>query len=611
MAPPTQSIPAIESYAIIGDQHTVALVGIDGSIDWLCLPRYDSPSCFSALLGDEDRSRWQIGPAPDAGEHTTERSYVEGTNVLQTTWTTSSGTVRVTDLMPVRDRRADVIRRVEGLEGTVDLCHELVIRFDYGRIRPWVRRAVTDGAEVIVAVAGPDKLVLAGPRLPHAVDGRHQDTFTVTAGDTLDFTLTWIPSHRDLPEHVDVEAALARTVELQQEWSGGAPDEGPFTDAVRRSMLTLLALTHEDTGGIIAAPTTSLPEDFGGVRNWDYRYTWLRDASLTVEAMIGGPGDARPETAGPWRDWLLRAIAGDPEDLQIMYTVDGGRHIPELELDHLAGFADSRPVRIGNAAVDQRQGDVVGEVLAALGAARDLGLAETRDSWSLQRTLVNGLVDTWHLPDHGIWEIRGPQRNFTHSRVMMWVAFDRMVRGVEDHGLSGPVELWRDVRDTIRADVETRCFDPARGTFTQHDDTDEVDASLLLLPVVGFLPGDDPRILGTIAAVENDLLRDGLLLRYRTETGVDGLPGDEHPFLACSFWLVSAYALAGRHDDATALMTRLVGLTNDVGLLSEEYDAGNARMVGNFPQAFTHLTLVQAARTLRQEIERTGAIAAE
>jgi GH15 family glucan-1,4-alpha-glucosidase len=597
-------VPPIESYAVIGDQHTVALVGLDGSIDWLCLPRYDSPSCFSALLDDEDHSRWLIGPE---GQHTATRRYLDGTNVLETTYTTENGEVRVTDLMPLGDRRADVVRRVEGVRGTVTMCHELVIRFDYGQIRPWVHRVGTEHGEAIVAVAGPDKLVLFGPVLPRSTDGRHTDAFPVAEGDRLDFTLTWVPSHRDVPAPNDVDTTLAATVEKQRAWLAEAPGSGQFGAAVDRSLLTLLALTHEDTGGIVAAPTTSLPEDFGGVRNWDYRYSWLRDASLTVEAMIGAgahgdeaPAGALPERARPWRDWLLRAIAGDPEDLQIMYTVDGGRHIAEVELDHLGGYAGSKPVRVGNGAVDQRQGDVVGEVLAALGSARDLGLAETRDSWSLQRSLVNGLVDTWHLPDHGIWEIRGPLQNFTHSRVMMWTAFDRMIGGVERHGLAGPVELWREIRDEIRDEIETNHFDASRGTFTQHDETSEVDASLLLLPAVGFLAGTDPRMLGTIAAIETDLLRDGLVMRYRTDSGVDGLPGDEHPFLACSFWLVSAYALAGRQDEALDLMRRVTGLGNDVGLLSEEYDPSSSRMVGNFPQAFTHLTLIQAARTLER-----------
>lgn len=580
----------IESYAAIGDQHTVALVSSDGSVDWLCLPRFDSPSCFSSLLGDEDGSRWRIGALR---EHTVTRRYLPSSNVLETTITTATGQARVTDLMPIGDRRADLIRRVVGVRGTVALEHLLVIRFDYGRIRPWVHREKRpDGLEVLVAVAGPDKLVLTGPRLPRADDGRHREELEVSAGEVLDFTLTWVPSHRDLPDPVDVEERIRHTLAVDQDWLRPRSD-GVYADAVNRSLLTLRSLTHEDTGGIVAAATTSLPEDFGGSRNWDYRYSWLRDAALTVEAMVGTD---HPETAAPWREWLLRAIAGDPEDVQIMYAVDGSRHLPEVELEHLAGYAGSRPVRIGNAAVGQRQGDVLGEVLGALSAARDAGLRENRVSWSLQCALLTSVGRTWNLPDHGIWEIRGPQQHFTHSRVMMWVAFDRMVRGVEVHGLDGPVAEWRALRDRIAAEVLERGYDPVRNTFTQHYDTAEVDASLLLLGQVGFLPGDDPRMLGTLAAVEEDLLRDGLLMRYRTGSGVDGLPGEEHPFLACSFWLVSAYARAGRQREAEELMDRLLGLGNDVGLYSEEYDPHTGRMAGNFPQAFTHLTLIRAAR---------------
>jgi GH15 family glucan-1,4-alpha-glucosidase len=592
MASPPDHIP-IEDYAAIGDGHTVALVSRRGSIDWLCLPRFDSPSCFARLLGDPDSSRWLLTAADE--EAAVERRYVEDTNVLETTYTTSTGRLRITDLMPTGDRRADIVRRVEGLTGSVRVRHELVIRFDYGRIRPWVHRDSAGGADAIVAVAGPDKVVLTGPRLPHADDGRHEDEFDVGADDCLDFVLTWVPSHRPMPEPMEVDSRLQRTLEAQRTWAVDCEYEGPFQKHVIRSLLTLHGLTHEDTGGIVAAPTTSLPEDFGGERNWDYRFSWLRDAALTVEAIVG---TSQADRAAPWRDWLLRAVAGDPEDLQVMYTVDGGRHLPEVELDHLAGYAGSRPVRIGNAAVDQRQTDVFGEVLAALAAARDAGLSETRDSWSLQRSLIARLEDTWQLPDRGLWEIRGPDRHFTHSRVMVWVAFDRMVQAVERHGLEGPVDRWRDLRDRVCDEVLTKAVDDGRGCFTQHYDTSEVDASLLLLPAVGFIRADDPRMAATIDAIESDLMRDGLLLRYRTGSGVDGLEGDEHPFLACSFWLVSAYALGGRLDDATALMQRLVGLANDVGLLSEEYDVDGGRMAGNFPQAYSHLTLVQAARVL-------------
>jgi GH15 family glucan-1,4-alpha-glucosidase len=589
----------IEDYAVIGDGRTAALVERRGSIDWLCLPRFDSASCFSRLLGDPDDSHWLIAPVDE--EAVVERRYLPDSNVLETTWTTDDGRLRVTDFMPMGDRRSDLVRRVEGLEGRVTVRHELVIRFDYGRIRPWVHREQLHGAEVIMAVAGPDKLVLNGPRLPRASDGRHVGEFEVDAGECLDFTLTWVESHRPPPPPVEVAPHLDRTLERQRVWAEQCRYAGPFRDALVRSLLTLHGLTHDETGGIVAAVTTSLPEDFGGERNWDYRYSWLRDAALTVQAMVG---TKHPRWAVPWRDWLLRAVAGDPEDLQVVYAVDGGRHLPEVELDHLAGYAGSRPVRIGNGAVDQRQIDVVGEVMCALAAARDAGLEETTDSWSLQRSLADGLGKAWQLPDRGIWEIRGPERHFTYSRVMVWAAFDRMVRAVEDHGLEGPVDQWRSLRDQVREEVLERGVDRDRGCFTQHYDTTEVDASLLLLPAVGFVPADDPRMLATIAAIEEDLLRDGLVLRYRTGSGVDGLSGDEHPFLACSFWLVSAYALAGRVDDATALMERLVGLANDVALLSEEYDVGGRRMAGNFPQAFSHLALVQAARTLDSATRR-------
>ena len=587
-----QSRP-IEDYVAIGDGHTIALVSRNGSIDWLCLPRFDSASCFTRLLGDPDGSHWQLTVLHD--DVTVARQYVEGSNVLETTYSTPDGEVRVTDFMPAGGRRADVMRRVEVIHGTARIGHRLVIRFDYGRVRPWVHRDHVHGSDVIMAIAGPDKIVLAGPRLPRGADGRHEDTFDAAEGERFDFTLTWIPSHRDVPEPLIFDDRLWHTVGAQRTWAEECQYDGPYSDHVLRSLLTLHGLTDEDTGGIVAAPTTSLPEDFGGERNWDYRYAWLRDAALTVEAIIG---TKQAHLAAPWRDWLLRAIAGDPEDMQVVYTVDGGRHLPETELDHLSGYAGSRPVRLGNGAVDQRQTDVVGEVICALAAARDAGLPETRDSWSLQRTLVNELATSWRRSDRGIWEIRGPERHFTHSRVMAWAAFDRMVQGVEKHGLEGPVDRWRELRDEVRDDVLAHGVDADRGCFTQHDGTSEVDAALLLLPAVGFVAGDDPLMLGTIEAIEHDLMRDGLVLRYRTTSGVDGLGGDEHPFLACSFWLVSAYARAGRADDATALMDRLVGLTNDVGLLSEEYDVPNRRMAGNFPQAFSHLALVEAARTL-------------
>jgi GH15 family glucan-1,4-alpha-glucosidase len=465
------------------------------------------------------------------------------------------------------------------------------------------RRKDEEKREVISAIAGPDMLVLRGPRLPKAADGKHVDTFVVNEGDEMDFSTTWFKSHHRIPEMLDAAKRINETVELSDKWAASCSYSGPYADAVVRSLLVLRILTHGGTGGIAAAPTTSLPEDFGGTRNWDYRYCWLRDASLTLEALLaaGYSGEVRP-----WRDWLLRAIAGDPADVQIMYAVDGARELPERELGHLPGYAESRPVRIGNGAVEQRQTDVFGEVLTALELARQHKIGETRHSWSLQRALLSELAGRWDEPDNGLWEIRGPQRHFTHSRLMVWVAFDRMIKGVEDHGLAGPVDEWREIRDKVREQILTDGYDAPRGTFVQHFETTDVDAALLLIPLVGFLPGDDPRVLGTIKAVEEDLIRDGLVMRYLTHTGVDGIAGDEHPFLACSFWLVAALAYAGRRDDADALMGRLLALANDLGLLSEEYDPVHDRMAGNYPQAFSHLALVGAAIALAEGERHTS-----
>ncbi len=586
----------IEDYALIGDRHTAALVGRNGSIDWLCLPRFDSPACFAGLLGTDDHGHWQLCPV---GEWSSTRRYVGNSSSLETTFTTPDGVVTLLDLMPTGDGRADVVRRLTGVEGTVRFGHEWVVRMDYGHIRPWVTRSHSgEGDHAITAVAGPDMLVLRGPRLPTATDHRHTDEFDVAAGDSLTFSTTWVSSADPIPAKEEMGPRIRATIRAEQDWLDECRLEGlPHRDAVVRSLLTLRLLTHEHTGGIVAAPTTSLPETFGGSRNWDYRYCWLRDAALTLESLIAA---GATDEAQAWRAWLLRAVAGDPADLQIMYAVDGARRLPELELDHLPGYADSRPVRIGNGAVSQRQNDVLGEVMIALADSRDAGVPSDQSAWALQKELVEALAEHWREPDHGLWEIRGPVQHFTHSRVMVWAAFDRAIRAVEDHGLDGPVEKWRALRDEVHAEVCERGFDAERGTFTQHYATREVDASLLVLPMVGFLDGDDPRFLGTIAAVEEDLMRDGLVLRYRTESGVDGLDGDEHPFLACSFWLVSAYAEAGRLDDAEALLDRLVGLCNDVGLLAEEYDVDGARMAGNFPQAFSHLALVQAAFRLHQ-----------
>ncbi len=582
----------IEDYALIGDRHTAALVGRDGSIDWLCLPRFDSPACFAALLGDERHGRWLLAPVDDA-EVT--RTYLGRSSLLETTFTTDSGTVTLLDVMPTGDDRADVVRRVTGVSGSVRMRHEWVVRCDYGVVRPWVHRAHLAGEEVIVAVAGPDQLMLRGSRLPRAVDGRHEDEFTVEEGEVLTFSTTWVESWRDLPQPIGWDDRIEATRADQEAWASTCSPDLPHADLVARSLVTLRMMTLVETGGIVAAPTTSLPEDFGGERNWDYRYCWLRDAALTLESLLDA---GFTEEAREWRGWLLRAVAGDPQDLQIMYAVDGSRHLPEHELDHLPGYAGSRPVRIGNGAVSQRQSDVLGEVMIALDQARDAGITEDRHTWSLQRTLVDDLAGHWDEPDHGLWEVRGPRRHFTHSRVMVWVAFDRAVRAVEQHGLDGPVERWRALRDEVHAEVLEKGFDTGRGTFTQHYDTTEVDASLLMIPLVGFLPPDDERVLGTIAAVESDLVRDGLLMRYRTTSGVDGVSGDEHPFVACSFWLVSALAAVGRVDEAHELMDRLCALPNDVGLLAEEYDVAGQRMAGNFPQAFSHLALVQAALRL-------------
>ena len=590
----------IADYAVLGDTGTAALVGLDGSVDWLCLPRFDSPACFAALLGDPGNGRWLLGPV---GEATTTRRYVGDTFVLETTHETADGVVKVIDLMPIGDHRADLVRRVEGVAGVVSMRHEWVVRYGYGKVRPWVtRRRDKQGRKVVSAIAGPDMLVLRGSRLPRAADGRHVDEFEVVAGDVFSFSTTWFKSHHEIPAMLDVDEGIAKTVRMTEAWAAKCTYAGPFREAVLRSLLVLRLLSHGGTGGIVAAPTTSLPESFGGERNWDYRYCWLRDASLTLEALLSaGYGDEALE----WREWLLRAIAGDPQDMQIMYAVDGGRDLPERVLDHLPGYAESRPVRIGNGAVTQRQADVLGEVLAALEHARSDGHHETGHSWSLQRALVNELADHWQEPDNGLWEIRGPQRHFTHSRLMVWVAFDRAIAAVERHGLDGPADSWRTLRSLVRAEILDRGYDARRNTFVQHYDTTEVDASLLLMGLVGFLPPDDAKIIGTIKAVEDDLLRDGLVMRYRTHTGVDGLPGDEHPFLACSFWLVTAYAGAGELDKALELMVRLVGLSNDLGLLSEEYDPAGGRMVGNFPQAFSHLALVSAATALAAAPLRT------
>ena len=579
----------IEDYALIGDRRGAGLVGTNGSIDWLCLPRFDSPACLAALLGTEEHGHWQFEPV---GDYTVERRYVGDSAVLETTFRTDEGEATLTDLMPHTAGRADVVRVLWGVTGRVRFKHTWRVRMDYGHIRPWVRRRKVGDEPVITAVAGPDTLVLRGPDLPVAVDHTHEGEVEVVEGHELRFSMIWVPSHRPLEDLATHEDVVNKTVEADEGWVDACRNDLPHLDVVKRSLLTLRLMTHEETGGIVAAPTTSLPESFGGSRNWDYRYCWLRDAALTLGALLEA---GFTDEAMLWRDWLLRAVAGDPEDLQIMYGVDGARRLPEIELDHLPGYEGSLPVRVGNGAVSQLQHDVLGEVMDALSETRAHDVDPDGFAWALQRALVGDLLEHWDQPDNGIWEIRGEPQQFTHSKAMVWVALDRAVRGVEEHGLEGDVERWREVRDQVRAEVLERGYDEERGTFVQHYGGTEVDASLLQLVAFGFIEGDDPRMLGTIRAIEEDLTRDGLVLRYRTSSGVDGIECDEHPFLACSFWLVSAYAAAGRLDDAHALFDRLVGLVNDVGLLAEEYDPGEGRMAGNFPQALSHLALVRAA----------------
>ncbi len=576
---------------MIGDTHTGALVGNNGSIDWLCLPRFDSGAVFAALLGDESNGRWLL--APLGGVRRVRRRYRASTLVLDTELETDTGAVRITDFMPHRDGHAGVVRIVEGVAGHVPMGMRLVIRFDYGRTVPWVRRL--DGR--LMAVAGPDALVLD---TPVATDGEDHTTvarFTVSAGEQVPFVLSWLPSTGKLPDPAEAWRLLEATEAWWQAWSARCTYRGEWRDAVSRSCATLKALTYGPTGGIVAALTTSLPERLGGVRNWDYRYVWLRDATLTLHALLA---TGYVDEAQAWRDWLVRAVAGDPAQLQIMYGVRGERRLPELELDWLSGYEGSRPVRAGNAAVDQLQLDVYGEVMDVLHLACLSGCDLDTHAWEIQRAFLDFLESAWQAPDEGIWEVRGPRRHFTHSKVMAWVAFDRAVKAVEGLGRPGPSARWRRLRDAIHDEVCREAFDPGRGTFTQSYGSRALDASLLLLPLVGFLPAHDPRVVGTVEAIERELCQDGLVLRYSTDEqgDVDGLPAGEGAFLACSFWLADAQCALGRTGDARALFERLLGLANDVGLLSEEYDLEHRRLVGNFPQAFSHVALIDTARRL-------------
>jgi GH15 family glucan-1,4-alpha-glucosidase len=582
----------IEDYAIIGDTQTAALVSTEGSIDWLCLPRFDSGACFAALLGDRTHGSWQIAPA-GADRKMTSRSYRHETLVLETTFTTPDGTVRLIDCMPVRGEAPDVVRIVEGVAGRVEMRMDLLIRFDYGRSVPWVRQ--TDDA--LLAIAGPDALYL---RTPVPTRGEGLSTvaeFAVSAGDRVPFVLTWHASHQPPPEPIDAEHALSDTEAWWSTWATNCSVDVPRRDLVVRSLITLKALTYAPTGGLVAAPTTSLPEDIGGVRNWDYRSCWLRDATFSLYSLMIAGYEAE---AIAWRDWLLRAVAGSPDQLQTMYGVAGERRLYEHALDWLPGYEGSTPVRIGNAASDQFQLDVYGEIMDCLHQARRCGIDDNPSAWDLQRSLMEFLEGHWRDADEGIWEVRGPRRHFTHSKVMAWVAADRAVKAVEQFGLEGPLDQWRRLRANIHAEVCEHGYDAASRTFVQSFDRSELDASLLMIPLVGFLPASDERVVGTVAAIERELDVGGFVLRYtgRSLGEVDGLPGGEGAFLPCTFWLADSYVLQGRLAEGRALFDRLAGLANDVGLLAEEYDPVRKRLVGNFPQAFTHVALVNTAHNL-------------
>ncbi|MCS0637263.1 glycoside hydrolase family 15 protein [Streptomyces sp. LP05-1] len=583
----------IEDYALIGDLQTAALVGRDGSIDWLCLPRFDSAACFAALLGDEENGHWRL--APKDAKACTRRGYLDSSLVLETVWETRTGTVRVLDFMPQRDEAPDVVRIVEGLSGSVEMYGTLRLRFDYGSVVPWVRRS--DGHRV--AVAGPDSIWLRSE--PEVKTWGQQfstcSSFTVGEGEKVAFVLTWHPSHDQRPSLIDPFESLEHSLEDWREWADTCTYEGPHRAEVLRSLITLKAMTYAPTGGIVAAATTSLPEDPGGVRNWDYRYCWLRDSTLTLGALLAA---GYLDEAAAWRDWLLRAVAGDPADLQIMYGLAGERRLPELELPWLSGYEGASPVRIGNAAVKQLQLDVYGEVIDSLFLAREAGLAAQSHAWNLQLSLLGFLESTWRRPDEGLWEVRGPRRHFVHSKVMAWVAADRAVRTLEaDPSLPGDPARWRAMRDEVHREVCEKGYDPERNTFTQSYGSKELDAATLLIPRVGFLPPDDPRVVGTVDAVREELSHDGFIRRYTTDgSRVDGLPGDEGTFLACSFWMVDALRLTGRTKEARELFERLLSLTNDVGLLAEEYEPVSGRQLGNFPQAFSHIGLVSSAIAL-------------
>ena len=634
----------LEQYALLSDLRTGALVSRDGSIDWLCLPRFDSPAVFSALLGNAEDGRWQLRVVD--GE-VIDRRYHPLTFVLETTWRTSDGVARVTDFLPRSTDQGDLIRRAECLEGRVDVEHDLRLRFDYARATPWTREVDRNGGDrALLSLAGPDAILVTGPMLhwpdedlaesagggegeggDKGGDDTHTDEavedpesghptgedpendarggqrarrlegrFALTAGDVLAWDLTWFPSYLETPDPPETEQALVDSVRLWHDWAEQLDVGGPYREHVIRSLLVLRALTHLDTGGIVAAPTTSLPEEFGGTRNWDYRYTWLRDAAFTIEVVVA---HGLTDGATLWRDWLLRSVAGDVEDVHIMYGLAGERRLDEQELDHLDGYEDSRPVRIGNGAADQYQADVVGEVMVALHELRAAGVPEDEYTWGLQKSLLRYAEANVDREDHGIWEMRGDTHHFTHGRAMMWAAFDRGVRAVEEFGCDGPVERWRELRERLADEIEERGFNSELNSYTQTYDNQEVDASLLQLPHIGYLAFDDPRILGTVEKIEQDLVSGGgWVNRYRTESGMDGVGGTEYPFVMCTFWLVEQYACSGRVDDAEQLMGIVLAQASDLGLFAEEFDPDTGRLAGNYPQAFSHMGLIRAAHAI-------------
>ena len=588
----------IEDYALIGDCETAALVSRTGSIDWLCWPRFDSDACFAALLGDSSHGRWLISPTEP--EVRIERRYSDGTLVLETDFETRGGKVRLIDFMYARAGSSDLVRLVVGLAGRVEMHTELVIRFGYGKDIPWVSRI---DEQTLRAIDGPDMAVLRTPVPLHGEAFRTVGEFAVEAGQAVPFTFSHAASHVAPPPPLDAEQALEETRSQWADWSGQCAPSGRWTGAVTRSLLVLKALTYAPTGGIVAAPTTSLPEKIGGTRNWDYRYCWLRDAPQTLRALMDTSYYAE---ARAWRDWLVRAVAGSPAQMQIMYSIDGERRLPEWEVPWLPGYRDSRPVRVGNEAYHQRQLDVFGEIMETLSEARLGGMETDAVAWGVERELLHHLENIWHEPDYSLWEIRSKPRQFTYSKIMAWAAFDRGIKAIEAQELDGPVERWRQVRDEIRDQVLTHGFDRELGSFVQSYGSPELDASLLLIPTLGFLPAGDERFLGTIQAIEHKLMADGLVKRYDTAKADDGLPPGEGAFLACSFWLVDAYTMAGRLDEAQALFEHLLSLRNDVGLLAEEYGPANGHMLGNFPQAFSHVALVNSATLLSRTLEGEG-----